>query len=288
MPAVTTHSHNIPIPDEPPVGGGVGTALWNAANSHITTLNVDLSTEVFGVLPVAKGGLGITSGNSGGIPYFSSTTTIGSSGPLANNSLIVGQGVGAAPVSIAAGTDNTVLKGVTGSQPTFGKVALASDVSGLLPKANGGTGRAATYAFSAYNTTPRTNVTGDGTVYTLTFDGEIFDTNNNFTGNTYTAPSTDKYQFNVATLVQNITALHTACVLSIATSNRTYEVFAINPGTARDFNNNLIISGSVTADMDAGDTATATLAVYSSTKTIGVFGGASGLVDTVFSGFLVT
>jgi hypothetical protein len=136
---------------------------WN--DGHV--VNVNLASEVNGVLPAANGGVpqslgttnsptfasltltsplsvpnggtGVASGNAGGIPYFSSTTTILSSATLVNNGIVIGQGVGGAPTSITAGTDNTVLKGVTGSQPTFGKVALASDVSGITPGANGGT-----------------------------------------------------------------------------------------------------------------------------------------------------
>jgi hypothetical protein len=43
-------------------------------------------------------------------------------------------------------------------------------------------------AFLAVNATTRNNVTGDGTVYTVPFDTEVFDQGNNFAGNTFTAP----------------------------------------------------------------------------------------------------
>lgn len=48
---------------------------------------------------VAQGGTGITSGTSGGIPYFSSTSAIASSGLLSANQFVIGGGAGASPTS---------------------------------------------------------------------------------------------------------------------------------------------------------------------------------------------
>lgn len=58
-------------------------------------------------LTVANGGTGITSGTSGGIPYFSSSSSIASSAALASGSLVVGGGAGVAPSSITLGGDCT-------------------------------------------------------------------------------------------------------------------------------------------------------------------------------------
>jgi hypothetical protein len=52
-------------------------------------------------VPVADGGTGISSGTSGGVPYFSGSTTIASSGALAANALVIGGGAGAAPSTIS-------------------------------------------------------------------------------------------------------------------------------------------------------------------------------------------
>lgn len=56
-------------------------------------------------LAVADGGTGISSGTSGGIPYFSGTTSMASSAALAANAIVVGGGAGVAPstVSTASG-----------------------------------------------------------------------------------------------------------------------------------------------------------------------------------------
>jgi len=55
-------------------------------------------------LPVANGGTGLTSGTSGGIPYFSSTSAIASSAALAASAIVLGGGAGAAPATTTTGT----------------------------------------------------------------------------------------------------------------------------------------------------------------------------------------
>jgi hypothetical protein len=59
----------------------------------------------FGVLGVAGGGTGIASGTSGGVPYYSGSTTIASSGALAAGNIVVGGGAGAAPLTRAVSID---------------------------------------------------------------------------------------------------------------------------------------------------------------------------------------
>lgn len=98
------------------------------------------SPMTFGTLAVAAGGTGLTSGTSGGIPYFSSTSAMASSALLAANQLVLGGGAGTAPVTLGSlGTTTTVLHGNAAGAPTFGAVVLTTDVSGILPEANGGT-----------------------------------------------------------------------------------------------------------------------------------------------------
>lgn len=59
---------------------------------------------VAGTLVVANGGTGITSGTSGGVPYFSASNTIASSAALAANALVIGGGAGVAPSTTTTGT----------------------------------------------------------------------------------------------------------------------------------------------------------------------------------------
>ncbi len=57
------------------------------------------AVTVAGTLAVGSGGTGLTSGTSGGVPYYSSTNTLASSGALTANQFLVGGGAGAAPTS---------------------------------------------------------------------------------------------------------------------------------------------------------------------------------------------
>ncbi len=103
---------------------------------------VALTTGVTGTLPVANGGSGITSGTSGGIPYFSSGSTVASSGVLTTSRIVLGGGAAASPTVVASlGTATTVLHGNAGGAPTFGLVDLSTDVTGSITAATGGTGQ---------------------------------------------------------------------------------------------------------------------------------------------------
>lgn len=104
-----------------------------------TCASIVLTADVTGVLPVANGGTGLASGTSGGVLYYSATGTLASSGVLTANRLVVGGGAGATPTVLGAGTTTTILHGNAAGAPSFGAVVLTTDVSGILPGANGGT-----------------------------------------------------------------------------------------------------------------------------------------------------
>lgn len=91
---------------------------------------------------VTDGGTGLSAGTSGGVPYFSGTTTIASSALLAANQLVLGGGAGAAPATLGSlGTTSTVLVGNAAGAPTWGTVpagALADAVADLLAQVTWG------------------------------------------------------------------------------------------------------------------------------------------------------
>lgn len=136
------------------LGGGAGAAptVLGSLGTTTTVLHgnaagapsfaaVNLSTTVTGTLPLGNGGTGITSGTSGGVPYFSSSTTLGSSAALAANQLVLGGGAATAPATLGSlGTTAQVLIGNAAGAPTWGAVTLSTMVTGTLAAANGGTG----------------------------------------------------------------------------------------------------------------------------------------------------
>jgi len=104
-------------------GTGVLTCSTPAGGSGTVT-SVGLSvpgSSLFGVSgsPVTTSGtLGLTTtGTSGGIPYFDTTSTLNTSALLTNHALIIGAGAGAAPKTLAAMTNGQLAIGSTGADP---------------------------------------------------------------------------------------------------------------------------------------------------------------------------
>ena len=141
-------------------------------------------------------------------------------------------------------------------------------------------------AFLALNSSTRTNVTGDSTAYTMVFDTEKFDLNNDFATPTFTAPVTARYAFNIQFLLKGIGGSHSAGTCSLVTSNRTYLVHMGDPSVYVG-GDNFTYSTSFIADMDVSDTATVSLVVSGSTKSVDFFGGGTNNGWSVFSGYLL-
>lgn len=139
-----------------------------AGNPVWGSVNLAQSAAVSGTLGVANGGVGLASGTSGGILGYTASGVLASSGVLTANAIVLGGGAGATPSVLASlGTATTILHGNAAGAPTFSAVALATDVSGQLPIANGGTGAAtATLGFLAL----APSVTGNAGKF-LTTDG---------------------------------------------------------------------------------------------------------------------
>lgn len=108
-------------------------------------------TNLSGTVPVTKGGTGLVAGTSGGVPYFSATTTMASSGALTAAAIVLGGGAGASPTSLALGTANqllgmtnaatgheykTLALGTTAQSNDLGIVHAANSVTVHIPSAS--------------------------------------------------------------------------------------------------------------------------------------------------------
>lgn len=107
-------------------------------------------------------------------------------------------------------------------------------------------------AFMVRPTSTQSNIPINATT-TVVFDNEIFDQGGDFASNTFTAPITGKYQFDVHAYVQNMDTASNYVQCTLNTSNRVYYDI-IEPVLNNDVDY-FTFQISVLADMDAGDTA---------------------------------
>lgn len=109
---------------------------------------VNLTSNVTGTLPLGNGGLGITSGTSGGVPYFSSSSTIASSAALTANLPVIGGGAGAAPTVGTRSGNTTAFVTTAGSQTSGRCVEIDANGNHIASAAGCNTGSGANAALS--------------------------------------------------------------------------------------------------------------------------------------------
>ena len=109
-------------------------------------------------------------------------------------------------------------------------------------------------SFEVHLTSTVNNVTGDGTLYTILYDNEVFDQNNDFNSTTgvYTCPVTGKCQFEAGANCIGVAVGITDGGLHLITSNYTY-IYHLNINTIRTSGYPYDVVAA--AEMDAADTA---------------------------------
>lgn len=123
-------------------------SYWTDSSSGGSVTSVGLTvpaSSIFGVTnsPItSSGNLGLTvTGTSGGVPYFSSTSALQTSGVLAANSVVIGGGAGAAPSTISA-VNSAILSYSSGGVLSFSTtmpsgINLSTPSAGVLTNCTG-------------------------------------------------------------------------------------------------------------------------------------------------------
>jgi len=154
---------------------------------------------------------------------------------------------------------------------------ISSDANGhvLMPKQP---------AFFAHANTGQENIAVNSETQ-ITLGTERFDQNGDFSSNTFTAPVTGKYQFNVNIRTNNVDTGANYYIIYLNTSNKKY--FSIMDPTQHNSDLDFFVFNiAVLADMDANDTANVTFLQVSGSQQTDIDGG-SGDTPSNFSGYLV-
>lgn len=237
-------------------GGAVKTATFGSTNSTSAT-TVQSGSGALNVTATG-GALTINSGVGAlGISTDASATTVSFA-------------TGGAAKTVTLGSTNTTSS--TAIKSGSGNIAMNS---GLTVSSTGVATNTVQPAFLAYQSTSPTNVTGDGTSYTLALNTKVFDQGTNFNTSThaFTAPVTGKYYFFMTALTLGASAAFTSFQYLLTTTAQTYNLVFLFPGSAYGASGVFGASGSIVVPMTAGDTATFTLVVAGSTKTVSIDGG---------------
>ena len=140
----------------------------------------------------------------------------------------------------------------------------------------------------AYVNGDKSNVTGNGTAYTVAFDAETKDTQNNFNSSTYTytAPTTGRYRCEGAVRLQGLSAGgHTRCRLQLVTTDVTYELHDLNLDNFKSVSNVAVLSFGLAVSMGSNDTAYLRLTVSNGALDVDISGTAGqSWMDIVFEG----
>jgi len=134
-------------------------------------------------------------------------------------------------------------------------------------------------AFMAVPSSGQANIsTGSSTV---AFGSERFDQGSNFASNTFTAPRTGKYQFNLVMRADNIDTASNYLSTQLVTSNITYQDIGIwDPGPGSGDWTYWTFSWSLLVDMDTNDTAYVQITQSAGAAQVDID------VTSYFSGFL--
>ncbi len=196
--------------------GGVGGIGIDEANNASVTGNIVNNTQsskpgicfqnnVGNTNYCTVSGNSITNNTGGGILLGANTTSgfFAFDNVIANNSYQNNTGF---DISLPAGNTANILSGIQRNA-----IVLDDNSAGLNTKAG------FRCQFRVYNNTLRTNVTGDGTLYTIPFDGITSNIGSYVSAGTFTAPITGVYQLNAAVRLEG-GSTQTSGIIKIVTA----------------------------------------------------------------------
>jgi hypothetical protein len=222
-----------------------------------------------------------------GVPLISQGAA---SNPAYGTAVVAGGGTG-----VTSNTAYSVLCGGTTSTNPIQSVAsvgslgqvLVSNGAGALPTFQ--TAASPSYkGFSVRLTTTASNVTGDGTTYTVLFNTNDFDSNSGYNAATglYTVPIAGKWFFYATVSLGDLTSSHTQASINLeASSSFTFQSNQCSAAAIRNSGNSASLQVSGFFDLTVGQTVKTTILVANGTKVVDALGNSVNI--TTLNGFLV-
>jgi len=136
-------------------------------------------------------------------------------------------------------------------------------------------------AFQVKPTSAQNNIAANNSSVTVVFGTEVFDQNDDFASNTFTAPVTGRYQLNANLYLLNLDSASEYYYLRLNTSNRVYDSIITTNRFSADVGY-ATLQISVLADMDASDQSWVSIVQQGGTAQTDI-----GAAATNFSGYLV-
>jgi len=177
-----------------------------------------------------------------------------------------GIAAGANVIADANITDHCLARGDGGAKKIQASTVLVSDDGEMV-----NTGQP---AYTGVLNIAQENVTGNGTLYTLTGDiwTQRYERGNNFSEGTFTAPVTASYVVSCAIRLGSVDAAHTEGYIQLVCSNDTV-TYRFGPYKICQSDGALSMGACMSLDMDANDTFTIACKISNGTKVIDVTAG---------------